>query len=71
MNLNKVFLHVLSVMELYLYLEKPLAVIGGGDSAMEEALFLSKYAFKVYIIHRRDESRASKIMQTRAIKTKR
>jgi thioredoxin reductase (NADPH) len=45
----------------------PLAVIGGGDSAMEEALFLTKYGAKVYIIHRRGEFRASKIMQKRAL----
>jgi thioredoxin reductase (NADPH) len=50
-----------------IFRNKPLFVIGGGDSAVEEAVFLTKFGSRVYMIHRRDRLRASKIMQERAL----
>ena len=52
------------------YKNVPVAVIGGGDSAAEESLFLTRFASKVYLIHRRDQMRASKIMQDRVFANK-
>jgi len=48
------------------YKDKPIAIVGGGDTAIQEALYLTRFASKVFVIHRRDQLRATKVLQERA-----
>lgn len=50
------------------YKDKPIAVVGGGDTAIQEALYLTRFASEIYVIHRRDQLRATKVLQERAFK---
>jgi len=61
-------MHTCATCDGFFYKDKEILVIGGGDSAMEEAIFLTKFAKKVTIVHRREELKASKIMQEKAKK---